>query len=89
MKLTIYTCQWADTAQQEFSSDKYPTLHLGLPALEGLHRAWSKCLEDEKYGHFRRGLAAALDKIREYYNLTADNDTFVFSTRKSSLLNLV
>ncbi|TFY73974.1 hypothetical protein EWM64_g10038, partial [Hericium alpestre] len=70
---------YADMAQQEFSSDQYPTLALALPALESLHRAWSKCMDDEKYAPFCPALAAALDSIKSYYDLTADSNAYIVS----------
>ena len=41
--------QHADKAQQAFSSDQASTLHLAIPALEALHRAWFSCAEGLKY----------------------------------------
>jgi hypothetical protein len=35
------SCQHANAAQQAFSSDNGPSLHLALPALEALHKAWT------------------------------------------------
>jgi hypothetical protein len=32
---------YADVAQQAFSSNRGPTLHLAIPALETLHKSWS------------------------------------------------
>ncbi|TFY73438.1 hypothetical protein EWM64_g10574 [Hericium alpestre] len=69
----------ADNAQQAFSSDQYPSLALAIPALESLHRAWSKCLNNPKYAPFHPALAAALDTIKSYYELTADSDAYLIS----------
>jgi len=41
--------QYADVAQQAFSSEHGSTLHLAIPALETLHKAWSSRAERPKY----------------------------------------
>ncbi|KIK93794.1 hypothetical protein PAXRUDRAFT_12432 [Paxillus rubicundulus Ve08.2h10] len=46
----------ADNAQQNVSSDAGPTLHLALPALEALHKAWDSCAIQSKYSVFSTGL---------------------------------
>ncbi|KAI9436377.1 hypothetical protein F5148DRAFT_1357372 [Russula earlei] len=62
----------ADNAQQAFSSDQATTLHLALPTLEALHKAWSKHAEHAKYLKFVPALNAGLAKIEEYYDRTAE-----------------
>ena len=71
--------QHADNAQQAFSSDRATTLHLALPALEALHKAWSKCAERVKYLNFVTALNAGLVKIEEYYDHTAECDAYTFA----------
>ncbi|KAF8805383.1 hypothetical protein BYT27DRAFT_7104859 [Phlegmacium glaucopus] len=39
----------ADNAQQAFLSDQASTLHLAIPTLEALRRAWSSCSACPKY----------------------------------------
>ncbi|KAF8222675.1 hypothetical protein L208DRAFT_1321119, partial [Tricholoma matsutake] len=68
-----------DNAQQAFSSDKGSTLHLALPALEALHKAWTKRAERVKYIDFIPALNAGLAKITEYYDHTADSDAYTFA----------
>jgi hypothetical protein len=69
--------QHADSAQQAFSSDTGPSLHLALPALEGLHKAWVSRSNNPKYARFRAGLTAATDKIQEYYEKSAECDAYI------------
>lgn len=76
----------ADNAQHAFSSDQAATLHLALPALEALHKAWTTRLAREKYKGFTSALQAGLTKIEEYYDRTADSDTYTFSMRCVPLL---
>ncbi|KIK95037.1 hypothetical protein PAXRUDRAFT_141620, partial [Paxillus rubicundulus Ve08.2h10] len=47
-----------------------------LPALEALHKAWSTHSDSGRYKAFRDGLNAAVDKLAEYYNHTADSDAY-------------
>ncbi|KAI9508249.1 hypothetical protein F5148DRAFT_1275841 [Russula earlei] len=69
----------ANNAQQAFSSDQATTLHLALPALEALHKAWSKHAERAKYLKFVPALNAGLAKIEEYYDHTAECDAYTFA----------
>lgn len=71
--------QHADNAQHAFSSDQAATLHLALPALEALHKAWTTRLSREKYSDFFPALQAGLRKIEEYYNRTAECDIYTFA----------
>jgi hypothetical protein len=68
-----------DNAQQAFSSDNGPTLHLTLPALEALHHAWSSRSKRSKYAHLEAALDAGVAKIVEYYDKMADSDVFIFA----------
>ncbi|KIK78669.1 hypothetical protein PAXRUDRAFT_108336, partial [Paxillus rubicundulus Ve08.2h10] len=89
MKLT--TAEWkrvglfasllahADMAQQSFSSDTGPSLHLALPALESLHKAWDSCSTQSKYEGFSLGLDAAVEKIGEYYEKSADSEAYTIT----------
>jgi hypothetical protein len=54
-------------------------LHLALPALEALHKAWTTRLNKEKYLPFTVAIQAALRKITEYYDKTADSDAFILT----------
>ncbi|TFY73043.1 hypothetical protein EWM64_g10969, partial [Hericium alpestre] len=78
-KLFTVLLSFADNAQQEFSSDQYPSLTLALPALEGLHHVWSECYDDEKYTAFRPALAATINTIKSYYDLTSENSAYMIS----------
>jgi hypothetical protein len=82
--------QHSDNAQQAFSSDRGTTLHLALPALEALHKAWSKRVGHEKYGDFIPALSAGLAKIEEYYDRTSDSNAYTFAMCQiQSLLSLL
>jgi hypothetical protein len=74
----------ADNAQQAFSSDQNPSLHLAIPALEALHKAWSSRLVRPKYYHFKAPLQVAIDKIVDYYEKTGDSDAYIISMREYS-----
>jgi hypothetical protein len=62
--------QHADNAQQAFSSEKASTLHLAIPALEALQRAWKSRADRPKYKGFKPALLAACTKIDDYYEKT-------------------
>ncbi|KIK79039.1 hypothetical protein PAXRUDRAFT_16538 [Paxillus rubicundulus Ve08.2h10] len=66
----------ADNAQQNFSSDAGPTIHLALPALEALHNVWDLHAIQSKYSVFSTGLKKGAEKISEYYEQTADSDAY-------------
>ena len=63
--------------QQAFSSDKVPTLHLAIPALEALYRAWSAHVDRLKYEPFAPALRAACEKIDEYYEKTTASPAYI------------
>jgi len=71
--------QWADAAQQAFSSDTVPTLHNALPALEALHQAWSSCIGHDKYSDFTDALHTGTEKIGQYYELTANSHAYTMA----------
>lgn len=73
----ILSVQFADAAQQAFSSYTGSTLHLALPALETLHKAWSTRAKRTKYGRFAPALNAAANKINEYYEKTTKTPAYV------------
>lgn len=73
------TPQDADDAQQAFSSDQGPSLHLTIPALEALYKAWSEAREDPVCIDFVEALDAGLAKVDEYYHRTASSDAYTFA----------
>lgn len=77
--------QHADNAQQAFSSDQVSTLHLAIPALEALHRAWLSRAEGLKYNRFAPALKAAYTKIDEYYEKTTESPAYILAMSTSSL----
>jgi len=78
-KLFLDLLTHADRAQQAFSSDQGPSLHLGLPALEALHKAWSSRIERPKYADFKEPLRAAVKKIEDYYDHMADSPAYIMA----------
>jgi hypothetical protein len=75
--LTFY--KHADNAQQAFSSEQASTLHLAIPALEALHRAWSSRAERPKYERFDDALKSAFEKIDEYYEKTTESPAYIMA----------
>ena len=65
--------------QQAFSSDRAMILHFALPALEALHRAWTKHAERAKYVNFVPALNAGLQNLEDYYSHTADSNAYTFA----------
>lgn len=76
---TLTCLQHADNAQQAFSSDQGPTLHLGLPALEALHKAWSSRATRPKYADFEHAIEKGLSKVSEYYDKTSSSDVYTLA----------
>lgn len=77
--------QHADNAQQAFSSEQVSTLHLAIPALEALHRAWSSRAERPKYERFFPALEAAYTKINDYYEKTTESPAYILAMSTLSL----
>ncbi|KAG6895056.1 hypothetical protein C0992_003343 [Termitomyces sp. T32_za158] len=69
----------ANNAQQAFLSDQVPTLHLAIPALEALHRAWSSHASRIKYTVFSTSLQAACQKIDDYYEKTTNSPAYIMA----------
>jgi hypothetical protein len=78
----ITRCQHADNAQQAFSSEQVSTLHLAIPALEALHRAWSSRSGRPKYKRFTAALDAACSKVDEYYEKTTEAPAYILAMSK-------
>ncbi|KAF8808692.1 hypothetical protein BYT27DRAFT_7096005, partial [Phlegmacium glaucopus] len=66
-------------AQQAFSSNNVSTLHLEIPALEVLHRAWSSWADHSKYSPFSPALHTACEKIDKYYEKTTASPVYIMS----------
>ncbi|KAG0700115.1 hypothetical protein DFH29DRAFT_876804 [Suillus ampliporus] len=80
MHRPILTCEkHADNAQQAFSTDQGPTLHLALPALEVLWKAWSTRCGREKYADFQDGLTAGVAKISGYHEKSVDSNAYIIA----------
>ena len=85
--LISYILKHAENAQHAFSLEQGPTLHLAIPALEALHKAWSARVGRDKYADFTGALSAGINKIVEYYDKTEESPTYVFAMCESGLLN--
>ena len=81
--------QHADNAQQAFSLEQVSTLHLGIPALEALHRAWSSRAARSKYARFAVALNVACDKIDDYYEKTTDSLAYIIAMGRYDVYILV
>lgn len=53
------------------------TLHLVIPALEAVHKAWISRAEKPKYAAFTAALEAGIAKITTYYNKTELTDAYI------------
>ena len=84
--LTFY--KHADNAQQVFSSEQTCTLHLAIPALEALHRAWSSHAGHLKYDQFVNALKAACTKIDNYYEKTTESPAYIMTMSMFLLFTL-
>ncbi|KAF9456143.1 ribonuclease H-like domain-containing protein [Collybia nuda] len=73
----IATDQYAEKAQHAFSASKKTTLHLAIPALESLHKAWSTRANSDKYAFFQAALKGAAEKVNEYYEKTNNTDAYI------------
>jgi len=82
----LFSFKYADVAQQAFSSDAGTTLHLAIPALETLYKAWSSRAERPKYAQFSPALNAAAKKIDEYYEKTTESPAYIMTMSSSILL---
>lgn len=70
--------QFADNAQQAFSSSSTPTLHHVLPTLEKLYVSWEKALGKPCYDTFVPALAAGM-KLDTYYQQSAESDAHIMA----------
>jgi hypothetical protein len=52
------------------------TLHLAIPVLGALHKAWTSHSEKPKYTFFVPTLDAAAEKINEYYKKTSSSNAY-------------
>lgn len=77
--------QHADRAQQVFSSEHEPTLHLAVPTFEALYRAWDVRTRRPKYSEFSTAIKIAMELLRKYYDRTADCSAYDMAACKSYL----
>jgi hypothetical protein len=62
------------------------TLHLAIPTLEVLHRAWYTRTNRPKYKCFIAALQAACTKIDEYYEKTTQSPAYIMAMSRIVLL---
>ncbi|KAI1795273.1 ribonuclease H-like domain-containing protein, partial [Ganoderma leucocontextum] len=79
VKLCVEILEDADKYHQMFSSDKAPTLHRVIPALEALCTKWEKKLADPKYAVFHPALRAGLKKLNKYYAKLDNSDVYILA----------
>ncbi|KAN0105652.1 hypothetical protein V8E52_010827 [Russula decolorans] len=80
--LKLMDDEWArhaNNAQQAFSSEQVSTLHLAIPTLEALYRAWSTRADRPKYKCFVSSLQAACTKIDKYYKKTTESPAYIMA----------
>ncbi|KAG2068240.1 hypothetical protein BDR04DRAFT_1119862 [Suillus decipiens] len=70
---------YADVAQQAFSSEHGSTLHLAIPALKTLYKAWSSYTDRLKYLRFATLLQAAAMKVDKYYEKTMKSPAYIIA----------
>jgi hypothetical protein len=80
---------YANVVQQAFLSNRGPTLHLAIPALETLHKSWSSRAERHKYIRFAGPLKAAAEKLDEYYEKTTDTAAYVIAMCSSFAIIII
>jgi hypothetical protein len=81
--------QYANDAQQAFSSVSAPSLQNALPALERLHAAWEKASNKSRYTPFIPALEAGMQKLNQYYQRSAQSDAHIMAMGKISILTCV
>lgn len=74
---------YADVAQQAFSSEHGSALHLAIPALKTLYKAWSSRAERPKYLRFATSLQAAAAKVDAYYEKTTKSSAYIMAICKT------
>lgn len=75
--------QDANRYLQHFSSEKIPTLHRVIPALEALCTRWEKKLSKPKYTLYHGALERGLVKLNKYYRKLDHTDIYILSLCKS------
>jgi hypothetical protein len=66
--------QDSDRAQNSLSYENGASMHLVIPALEGLRRAWMSKLSKDKYECFHPALVAAIEKLDFYLDKMRESD---------------
>ena len=79
VKMLLGLLAKAEYAQQSFLSDCGPATHLALPALESLHKTWHTRSTKSEYVDFRPALEAGIKKVADYYEKTADSDSYIMA----------
>ena len=74
LMLLIIHGQYVNVVQQAFSLDSGTTLHLAIPTLETLYKAWSSCAAQVKCKWFAPALKATAQKLDGYYEKTTESN---------------
>ena len=79
VKILLDLLSVSERAQQSFSSDCGASVHLVLPALEAMHKAWLSQTSKMKYidAGLIVALNAGIEKIGEYYERSAESDAYI------------
>ncbi len=81
--------QLFDDAQQEFSAEGYPSLHLVLPALERLYVNLDKWLTVLEYAPFSAAIQSSLAVIEQHYSWTEFLDAYIICIGMPSNVSLL
>ncbi|KAF8209893.1 hypothetical protein K438DRAFT_1753508 [Mycena galopus ATCC 62051] len=74
--------------QQMGSAEKYPCLHLVIPALEQVHHRWKKLRDRPEYSKLHDAIQAGMDSIETYYDRTSECDAYLMAMGESFSLFL-
>jgi hypothetical protein len=77
--LTPGSIQYANDAQQAFSSSSAPSLQNALPVLERMHAAWEKASNKPRYSTFISALDSGMQKLDQYYQRSAESDAHIMA----------
>lgn len=83
--LTLFL-QDANRYTQHFSSEKIPTLHRVIPALEALCTRWEKKLKKPKYALYHPAIKTGLAKLNKYYTKLDHTHVYILALREYALI---
>ena len=81
----LICCSMPTTHSKHFHLNSFiSTLHLAIPVLEALYKAWSSQADHTKYQAFADTLYAACKKVDEYYEKTTKSPVYIMSMSMNS-----